>query len=202
MGEGVFFFSTGPHSSHKARGRTCRNGGGRWDGRCCIRARCVITEHAEHLADRRKSPVWSTEVTYLPGSTTGVPEGRSAALIYAGARQSGCLNRHKIWPGCENGHVKEAPFAGLDIRNANNGAPPHYRILYLELRQRPVSREHARPQPPAGSSRYGGEANEPAPVPVGVTGHRTQRGQGPSWTPRTTLSPDQLTSGPRWCPVG
>jgi hypothetical protein len=26
------------------------------------------------------------------------------------------------------------------IRNANNGAPRHYRILHLELRQRSVSR--------------------------------------------------------------
>ena len=52
------------------------------DGRCCMRARCVITEH---LGDRRKSPVWSTGATYLLGSTAGVPEGRSAALIYAGA---------------------------------------------------------------------------------------------------------------------
>jgi hypothetical protein len=52
------------------------------DGRCCTRARCVITEH---LAGRRKSPVWSTEATYLPGSAAGVPEERSAALIYSGA---------------------------------------------------------------------------------------------------------------------
>jgi hypothetical protein len=52
------------------------------DGHCCMRARCVITEH---LGDRRKSPVWSTKATYLPGSTAGVPEERSAALIYAGA---------------------------------------------------------------------------------------------------------------------
>ena len=52
------------------------------DGRCCTRARCVITEH---LRDRRKSPVWSTEATYLLGSTAGVPEEQSAALIYAGA---------------------------------------------------------------------------------------------------------------------
>jgi hypothetical protein len=54
------------------------------DGRCCMRARCVITEH---LAGRRKSPVWSTEATYLPGSTStaGVPEERPAALICAGA---------------------------------------------------------------------------------------------------------------------
>jgi hypothetical protein len=44
--------------------------------------RCVITEH---LRDRRKSPVWSTEAIYLLGSTAGVPEERSAALIYAGA---------------------------------------------------------------------------------------------------------------------
>jgi hypothetical protein len=47
-----------------------------------MRARGVITEH---LADRRKSPVWSTEVAYSPGSAAGVPEERSAALIYAGA---------------------------------------------------------------------------------------------------------------------
>jgi hypothetical protein len=31
-------------------------------GRCFMRARCVTTEH---LADRRKSPVWSPEATYL-----------------------------------------------------------------------------------------------------------------------------------------
>jgi hypothetical protein len=55
---------------------------GRWDGRCCTRARCVITEH---LGGRRKSPVWSTEAIYILGSTAGVPEERSAALIYAGA---------------------------------------------------------------------------------------------------------------------
>jgi hypothetical protein len=56
----------------------------RWDGRCFMRARCVITEH---LGDRRKKNVWSTEAAYLLvllGSTAGVPEGRSAALIRAG----------------------------------------------------------------------------------------------------------------------
>jgi hypothetical protein len=52
------------------------------------------------------------------------------------------------------------------------------RGMYLELRPQPMSREHARPQPPAGSRRYGGGAEEPAPVPVGVTGHRTQRPRG------------------------
>jgi hypothetical protein len=52
------------------------------DGRCYTRARCMITEH---LGDRRKSPVWSTEAIYLLRSTAGVPEERSAALIYAGA---------------------------------------------------------------------------------------------------------------------
>jgi hypothetical protein len=48
------------------------------DGRCCMRARCVIKKH---LAGRRKSRVWSTDAIYLPGSTAGVPEERSAALI-------------------------------------------------------------------------------------------------------------------------
>jgi hypothetical protein len=41
------------------------------DGRCCMRARCVITEH---LGDRRKSPVWSIEAIYLLGGTAGVCE--------------------------------------------------------------------------------------------------------------------------------
>jgi hypothetical protein len=57
------------------------------DGRCCMRARCVITEH---LGDRRKSPVWSTEATYLLGSAAVVPEERSTALadVRALERQS------------------------------------------------------------------------------------------------------------------
>jgi hypothetical protein len=48
--------------------------------------------HARALCDHgapRRSPqkphVWSTEATYLPGSTAVVPEERSAALIYAGS---------------------------------------------------------------------------------------------------------------------
>jgi hypothetical protein len=54
-------------------------------GRCCMRACCVVTEH---LADRRKSPVWSTEAIYLlviVQPVCRVPEERSAALICAGA---------------------------------------------------------------------------------------------------------------------
>jgi hypothetical protein len=60
------------------------------------------------------------------------------------------------------------------------GVTPHApcRGMYLELRRRPMSREHARPRPPAGSRRYGGGAEEPAPVPVGVAGRRTQRPRG------------------------
>jgi hypothetical protein len=65
----------------------------------------------------------------------------------------------------------------------------------LELRLRPVSREHARPQTrPAGCRRYGGGTEEPAPVPVGG-GHRPPNpaAQGPSWTPP---DPDQTQPGP------
>jgi hypothetical protein len=55
---------------------------------------------------------------------------------------------------------------------------------------------------PAGSRRYGGGAEDPAPVPVGVTSHRTQRpAQGPSWTPWTTPSPAQLPPRPPWTQV-
>jgi hypothetical protein len=53
MMKAVFFFSTGPHSSHKARGRTrtlayAETEAVAEDGRCCMRcmrARCVITDH-------------------------------------------------------------------------------------------------------------------------------------------------------------
>jgi hypothetical protein len=83
MGEAVFFYSTGPHSSHKAQGGTCEGTETAAEGGCCcMRVRCVVTEH---LADRRKKNVWSIEPTYLLGSTAGVPEKRSAALICAEA---------------------------------------------------------------------------------------------------------------------
>jgi hypothetical protein len=68
--------------------------------------------------------------------------------------------------------------AGLETLCQRMGCYSPCRGMYLELRPRPVSREHARPQPPAGRRRYGGGAEEPAPVPVGVTGHRTQRPRG------------------------
>jgi hypothetical protein len=93
-------------------------------------------------------------------------------------RWSASLNRHKIWPDCENGLKKEA-CSGLKTRCQRMGRNAPCRGMYLELRNGPMSREHARPQPPAGSRRCGGGgADEPAPVPVGVTGHRTQRPRG------------------------
>jgi hypothetical protein len=46
---------------------------------------------------------------------------------------------------------------------------------------------------PAGSRRYGGEADEAAPVPVGVARHQTQ---GPRCPPRSTPIPSQLPPGP------
>jgi hypothetical protein len=66
---------------------------------------------------------------------------------------------------------------------------------------RPMSREHARPQPPTGSRRYGGARGRGASPGAG-RGHRppNSAAQGPSRTPRTTPSPDQLPPGPRWCP--
>jgi hypothetical protein len=70
------------------------------------------------------------------------------------------------------------------------------RGMYLELRRRPVSREHARPQPPAASLRYGGGAEEPAPVPVGVTGHRTQRPRGQVGPPGPRPAQPSSSLGP------
>jgi hypothetical protein len=71
-------------------------------------------------------------------------------------------------------------------------------------KKRPVSRGHARPQPPAASRRYGGGAEQPAPVPVGVTGHRTQRprGQvGPPGPPQAAQPSSSLDPGGERRPI-
>jgi hypothetical protein len=98
--------------------------------------------------------------------------------------------------------------AGLDIRNAKNGAPPHYRILYLELRAatayEPRTRAASAPGRQLPVRRRGRGAS-----PGAGRGHRPPNpaAQGPSWTPRSTPSPSQLPPGPReqvggeWWPV-
>jgi hypothetical protein len=89
-GRGRFFFSTCPHSERatKHEAAHAETETVAEDGRCCMRARALCDHRAprtSHLAGRRKSPAWSTEATYLPGSTADMPEERSAALICAGA---------------------------------------------------------------------------------------------------------------------
>jgi hypothetical protein len=113
----------------------------------------------------------------LAGSTAGVPAGR--AIRGPDLSRSASLNRHKICrPGYKNG-LKKGGWAGLKALCQRMGRNAPCRGMYLELRPRPMSREHARPQPPAATSRrYGGGAGESTPVPVGVTGHRTQRPRG------------------------
>jgi hypothetical protein len=96
------------------------------------------------------------------------------------------------------------PLAGLDIRNANNGAPPHYRVLYLELRQRPVSREHRTraasapgPRPPAASRR------RPAVLRTTEEGQgqrREQRGASPGAGRGHHRPPNPAAQGPSWTP--
>jgi hypothetical protein len=101
----------------------------------------------------------------------------------------------------ENG-LKEELSAGLKALCQRMRCYSACRGMYLELRRRPMSREHARPQPPAVSRRYGGGAEqEPAPVPIGVTGHRTQRprGQvGPPGPHPAHPSPPLDPGGERW----
>jgi hypothetical protein len=146
-------------------------------GRPLLHARALCDHGAPRsLGDRRKSPVWSTEAIYLL-ATGQYSRCAGRAIRGPDLRWSASLNRHKIWPDCENGHVKEA-CAGLKTLCQRMRCYSACRGMYLELWRRPVSRENARPQPPVGSPRYGGGAEELAPVPVGVTGHRTQRPRG------------------------
>jgi hypothetical protein len=107
---------------------------------------------------------------------------------------------------------RKGGWAGLDIRNASNGAPPHYRTLHLELQPRPMSREHARPQSPAGSRRYGEGAKgqrsqprcqwgSPATEPSGPGAkldppdHAHPR-LAPPWRPRAQRVPDGVKFRP------
>jgi hypothetical protein len=110
-----------------------------------MRARCVFTEH---LGDRRKSPVWSTEATNILGSTAGVPEERSTALMCAG--WSASLNRHKTWSDCKNGLKKEGWLgrSGYTQCQRWGAAPLPNPVLGAAACQAYVSRKHARPQPP------------------------------------------------------
>jgi hypothetical protein len=98
----------------------------------------------------------------------------------------------------ENGLKKEA-CAGLKALCQRMRCYSACRGMYLELRRGPMSREHARPQPPAGRRRYGGGAAKPAPMPVGVTGHRTQRPRGQVGPPgpHPAQPSASLDTGPR-----
>jgi hypothetical protein len=154
----------------------------------------VITEH---LGDRRKSPgVWSTECIYLLGSTAGVPcAGRAISdprpwFLICDLRcesESASLNRHKTWPGCGNGLKNEG-------EEGRRGAGPVGPVCGLDIRNTQYAMRNPQCQQWwAASRRYGGGAEEPAPVPVGFTGHRTQRPRGqvgpPGPGPGTTPSP-------------
>jgi hypothetical protein len=88
------------------------------DGRCCMCARALW----DHGAPRR-SPQKPRVVDRGHISTGQCSRCAGRAIRGPALRWSASLNRHKIWPDCENGLKKEG-WAGLDIRNANNGAPP------------------------------------------------------------------------------
>jgi hypothetical protein len=92
----VFHWPPHPKTALKARGRTphMQKGLGELvaeDGRCCMRARCVVIEH---LGDRRKA---KPRVVDRGRISTGIcrREERPAALIYTGAAQG---IWHKTWP--------------------------------------------------------------------------------------------------------
>jgi hypothetical protein len=94
MGEAVFSYRATKHEAANAETEAVSEG-----GRCCMRARCVITEH---LADRQKSPVWSTEATYPLGSAAGV---------WWACRKSD--PRHKIWSYCQT--VEMSMIMGVHV---------------------------------------------------------------------------------------
>jgi hypothetical protein len=97
-------------------------------------------------------------------------------------RWSASLNRHKIWPDYKNG-LKKGGWAGLKALCQRMRCYSACRILHLELRPRPMGREHARPQPPAGSRRQ---------PPVRRRGRGASPGAGRGHRPRTEPSGGQV----------
>jgi hypothetical protein len=92
VGEGVFFFSTGPHSSHKAAHEAAHaeTEAVAEDGRCCMRTRCVMCDHGAPRRSPQKPRVVDRghiSTGYWVGSAVcsavAVPEGRFTALICA-----------------------------------------------------------------------------------------------------------------------
>jgi hypothetical protein len=142
------------------------------------------------------------------GGTASVPgeRERPATLIWHYLRWSASLNlnrqRQRTWPGYGNGVEWGMGLfvAGLEARALpKDGAPRPMPGLVLgaaakthDLR---AKNTRARPQPPGASRRHGGGAEEPAPVPVGVTGHRTQRPPPDHTQPRPAPPWTQGTNG-------
>jgi hypothetical protein len=105
-----------------------------------------------------------------------------------------------IWPDYENGLEKEG-FSRSEYPQCQHwGAAPLPNPVYLELRAAaeahgPGTRAASAPgrQPPVrrrgrGASPGAGRGLRPPNLAA----------QGPSWIPRTTPSPTQLLTGPRW----
>jgi hypothetical protein len=102
--------------------------------------------------------------------------GPRYALLRGG--QQGGLKKRLSSPTCHlDLHLKY-----LELRAAAQAYEPRTRAEAHEPRTRAASAPGRQPR------RYGGGAEEPAPVPVGVTGHRTQRPRGQVGPPRTTPS--------------
>jgi hypothetical protein len=168
----------------------------------CARAVWCVISHGD-LGDRRKSPVWSTEATYLLGSTAGVPEGQSVALICAGAHWSAGLNRHKIWSGRKNGmpvwiHVMPALGRRPTTKSCTwscCGAQAQAQARAYELRTR------AAPPPGPRRTTYGGGGGAAAAAPVpcrsAVGGRRSRATDHGPPNPLRTQNQNPEPSGQR-----
>jgi hypothetical protein len=150
-------------------------------------------------------PVWSRSTSQIAAKAPcGRPRPHMYWLVQPVCRKSASLNRHKTWPGCKSDHVKEA-LAGLKALCRRMRCYSACLGMYLELRPRPMNRGHVRPHPrPAAAGTEEGGTKEPAPVPAGVTGHRTQQPRDqvgpPGPHPAQTHRP-QLPPGSKGCPA-
>jgi hypothetical protein len=179
--------------------------GGGWNMLACVRPRAVgLAPYCLTPAAAGACSVQLQLVYRKPEAGRAVHGPRPCFLICAGAQVAWI----SIWIWVLNQQQQQQQWGGgAKYESKRWGVAPHAAIPRYAPRL-PVlgAAAHAHgPGTRAASAagrrppvRCGGEADEPAPVPVGVTGHRTQRPTGQvAWPPRTTPSPTQLPPGPR-----
>jgi hypothetical protein len=142
MGGCLFLFSTGPHSSHKARGSTCRNGGGRWGWPLLLLLARVLCAHALPVRCGSLRRRYQTNVLVVSASCY------TCASIQS--HQHYCFDQANGRLGGNNRHAKHGLQALGHVRNSSHShshGTQHERCFRQSARHISISRLRKLPSP-------------------------------------------------------